>query len=177
MSDHWVGIGYKSGETRVPLNFSGTPGHPETGAKQGPEVSSQATSGWGWGLHLGRNGWCWDSFSRVLPATRAWIREFSLGWGRVPSLPQALDLAGLASSGPGFRPPPPYVLLSPGQRKKPTSRPPPRARPAPEAPGSLRARPLGRAPEESPAGGPQPVRPPGLCTRVAMATPPGRPRG
>lgn len=103
----------------------------------------------------------------MLLATRVWIREFGLGWGGSPAYPNALDFAGLASSGPGFRPPPPRAPLSPGQRKKPTPRPPPRALTSREAPGPLWARPPGRTPAESPAGGPQPARAGPACVRAS----------
>lgn len=65
-----------------------------------------------------------------------------------PAYPNALDLAGLASSGPGFRPPPPRAPLSPGQRKKPTPRPPPRALTSalPPSRGVSRRQPAARAP-------------------------------
>ena len=48
MTIGWV-LSINQGNKGSSLNFSVPPGHRKAGAKQGPEVSSQATSGWGRG--------------------------------------------------------------------------------------------------------------------------------
>lgn len=171
------GVVHKSGETGVPLLIPAIPtGHPRAGAQETPKAPVPATLGGEVGAALRKERLVlghllWGCSWRPKPGSES----SDSGGAGSPAYRNALDLAGLDSSGPGFRPPPPRAPLSPGQRKKPTPRPPPRALTAREAPGPLWAKPPGRTPAESPACGPQPAHPPGLCTRVATATPPSRP--